>query len=709
MRLLPRSLRALRPRSRRFARPCLEALELRTVPTVIGLIPGAGSGTGALDSLVQPTFERYPTPNPLSAGESPSDGETIGAQPDSFGGPTPSGYTPLQIRTAYGISSIEFGSLSGTGAGQTIALVDAYDDPAFVDSTSSSFSNSDLAQFDKQFGLPDPPSFLKLNQNGGTTNLPGTDPAGAGNPQGNWEVEEALDVEWAHAIAPAASIVLIECNSNSSNDLYAGMVAAAARPGVSVVSLSWGSSEFNGEQTFDSEFAHAGVTVVASTGDDGSPGEYPAYSPNVLAVGGTNLFLGSNNSYGSETGWSGSGGGISSFESEPAYQDAAQSTGRRTIPDVAFDAAPNTGVAVYDSYNNTNGHGPWEQVGGTSLSAPSWAGLIAIADQGRVAAGGTTLTGPTQTLPALYSLPSADFNDITSGSNGGFSAQPGYDEVTGLGTPKANLLVPALAAYGTTAAASQLAVTAQPPSSTTAGAPFGLTIAVENANGSLNTSYSGSVTIELSNNPGGSTLGGTLTVTAQNGVATFIGLTLNRTGSGYTIQATTSGSTTVLTNAMSVTPAAAYELVVIAEPPANVAVNSRFGLTVAVEDRFGNIETNTSTSKVTVALAINPGDAALGGTLSVNFKQGIATFSNLSVNKLGRNYAILVSSPGLSKERTASFNVLTIAAAKQALVESQTSYMIAARRATHRVALRPFHFRARRGTLHIADVSKRHF
>ncbi len=218
---------------------------------------------------MQPTFERYLTPNRLSAGGS------IGAQPDSFGGPTPSGYTPLQIRTAYGISSIQFGSLLGNGAGQTIAIVDAYDDPAFVDSTSSSFSTSDLAEFDKQFGLPDPPSFLKLNQNGGTTNLPGTDPAGAGNPQGNWEVEEALDVEWAHAIAPAASIVLIECNSNSGNNLYAGMVAAADCPGVSVVSLSWGSSEFNGEQTFDSDFAHTGVTVVASTGRRWVPGRIP--------------------------------------------------------------------------------------------------------------------------------------------------------------------------------------------------------------------------------------------------------------------------------------------------------------------------------------------------------------------------------------------------------------------------------------------------
>ena len=212
--------------------------------------------------------------------------------------------------------------------------------------------------FDKQFGLPDPPSFLKINENGSSISLPGQDPSGAGNPNGNWEVEEALDVEWAHAIAPAASIVLVECTSDNSNDLYSGVVTAVDRSGVSVVSLSWGSSEFNGEQTFDGDFARTGVTVVASTGDGGSPGEYPAYSPNVLAVGGTSLYLNSNSTYSSETAWSGSGGGTSAFESEPTYQDGVQSTGRRTIPDVAYDADPNTGVPVYDTYNDTNGQGP---------------------------------------------------------------------------------------------------------------------------------------------------------------------------------------------------------------------------------------------------------------------------------------------------------------------------------------------------------------
>ena len=211
--------------------------------------------------------------------------------------------------------------------------------------------------------------------------------------------------------------------------------------------MSFGSSEFASEQSFDGDFTtpsgHQGVTFVASTGDSGSPGEYPACSPNVMAVGGTSLYVNGDNTYQSEAGWSGSGGGTSAYESEPTFQQGVQSTGKRTIPDVAFDADPNTGVQIYDSYDQAN---PCFQMGGTSLAAPCWAGLIAIADQGRVAAGGTTLDGPSQTLPALYSLPSGDFHDITSGSNGD-EATPGYDMVTGLGSPNADLLVSDLAAY----------------------------------------------------------------------------------------------------------------------------------------------------------------------------------------------------------------------------------------------------------------------
>ncbi len=348
----------------------------------------------------------------------------------------PQGYTPAQVRKAYGIDSISINGIVGDGSGQTIALVDAYDWPTAA---------QDLHNFDLQFGLPDPPSFTKVNQLGQSSPLPGTDPAGAGNPKGTWEGEEALDVEWAHAIAPMANIILVEANSASTADLIDTAVATAKTlPGVSTVSMSFGGPEQNGfDQTennlFTTPAGHTGVTFLASTGDTGSPGGFPAYSPNVVAVGGTSLFLNSNNSYQSESGWSGSGGGVSTFEPKPAYQSALPYN-FRSIPDVAFLADPNTGVAVYDSWDNGSST-PWVQVGGTSLASPSWAGLIAIVNQERVAAGDPVLDGPTQTLPLLYSLPASDFHDITTGSNGGFSAGPGYDLVTGLGTPVAPSLV----------------------------------------------------------------------------------------------------------------------------------------------------------------------------------------------------------------------------------------------------------------------------
>ena len=295
-----------------------------------------------------------------------------------YDAPPTSAYSPSDIHAAYGIGSISIysnnlSSIAGTGAGQTIAIVDAYDDPDLVSSTSPNFSTSDLANFDAQFGLPDPPSFLKLDQNGGT-DYPPPDPEGRSSATHfSWESEECMDVEWAHAIAPQANIVLIETNSSSALNLCDGVRTAAALPGVSVVSMSWGGSEFSGEQKYDSEFfttpeGHTGVTFIASSGDDGSPGGYPADSPNVVAVGGTTL-----PTNGPETAWSQSGGGQSRYEKEPSYQQTVQNSGKREIPDVALDANPATGVAVYDSYDFDKGN-PWIQAGGTSFGAPAGRG-----------------------------------------------------------------------------------------------------------------------------------------------------------------------------------------------------------------------------------------------------------------------------------------------------------------------------------------------
>jgi hypothetical protein len=353
--------------------------------------------------------------------------------PAQFTGPV--GYTPGQVRHAYGIDNITFnGGVVGDGSGQTIAIVDSYDQPNMA---------SDLAAFDKTFGLPDPPSFTKLNEFGGTQ-LPIPDP-GTG-----WSVEESLDVEWAHSIAPQASIVLVETNSPSDTDLITnGVATAASLPGVVAVSMSFGNpfedpSELTLDPTFLTPANHTPVTFLAATGDFGAPAGYPAWSPNVVAVGGTTLFLDPGNNYLSEDGWAGSGGGYSLFENQPTYQATIEpGIGERTTPDVSFLADPNTGVAIYDSYDFGTGT-PWEQIGGTSLACPCWAGLIAIADQGRQLANETPLDGLKDTLPKLYSLPGDDFHDVISGNNG-FAAGPGYDLVTGIGTPVADRLIPHLA------------------------------------------------------------------------------------------------------------------------------------------------------------------------------------------------------------------------------------------------------------------------
>jgi hypothetical protein len=594
---LVRRSRARRPRTRRAALPRPEALETRRVPS---------TAAGAVEPPLAP-----PAVRPMIAVEparSPSAPGGSTPRPQSWSQSTPWGLSPQQVAAAYGFDSIAFGTIAGDGAGQTIAIVDAYDDPALVDSSSPNFGASDLARFDRQYGLPDPPSFRKLDQWGGTTRLPGVDPAGAGTP-GNWEQEEALDVEWAHALAPRAAIVLVECRSSGSPDLYAGVEMAAALPGVSVVSMSWGSAEYTGESSFDNDFAtpagHQGVTFVA--------------------VGGTTLTLQGGTDYGSESGWAGGGGGTSAEEGRPAYQAGVQATGQRTIPDVSLDADPDTGASVYDSYDDTDGGGPWMRTGGTSLAAPVWAALIAIADQGRLSAGGATLDGASQVLPVLYALPAADFHDITTGGNDAFRAGPGYDQSTGLGTPVAGRVAAALAYYDI---APWLAIGSGPPSTVAAGQPFSLTVEVEDPDGSLDVDFIGSVTIGLRDNPGGATLGGPLTVPVHGGLATFTGLTLTRAASGYTIVATSGAGPAAATTApFAVAAGAPAQLVAVPAP----AARAPGGLTVAVVDAYGNL---VSSFDGTVTILPGRARARRGpghhhAGISASANGGIATFAHL--------------------------------------------------------------------------------
>jgi subtilase family serine protease len=428
------------------------------------------------------------------------------------------GYTPDEIRTGYGFNTAAFTGSSATpdGTGQTIAIVDAYNDPHVA---------ADLAVFDSQFDLP-AANLKVVNQTGGS-DLPKTDPG--------WAGEIALDVEWAHAIAPGADILLVETETENTSDLMAGVDFARSVAGVSVISLSWGGGETTGyagdsgsQLSMDAQLTtpsgHKGITFVAAAGDSGSGAgvEWPASSPNVLSVGGTSLTLNSDGSYVSEVGWPDTSGGYSQVESEPSYQDAVQSTGQRSTPDVAYLADSNNGVAVYDSVPDAGVSG-WQDVGGTSAGAPQWAALIAIADQGRVIAGHNTLNGATQTLPDLYSLygnPGTKaysvyttyFNDVEYYTHRDRLTGLGYDTETGLGSPHAANVIAALdgdnvngggtttPAISTTSPVSISFVT-QPVSSVVGGATGSVKVAVTDVSG---TPFLGPVTVTLYSSSGGS-------------------------------------------------------------------------------------------------------------------------------------------------------------------------------------------------------------
>jgi subtilase family serine protease len=327
---------------------------------------------------------------------------------------SPAAYGPAQFQTAYALPS------ATAGFDKTIAIVDAYDDPTI---------KNDLTVYSSQYGLPpcttDNGCLTIVNQAGGSQ-LPA--------PNSGWALEISLDVEIAHAVCPNCSILLVEANSNSLTNLFAAENYAAAH--AVAVSNSWGAGEFSGETGYDSNFNHPGVAITVSSGDSGYGTSYPAVSPYVTAVGGTTLALNANNSWKSESAWSGSGSGCSSWETvKPQGQPTLSGCSKRVIADVSADADPNTGAAVYDSYLCSGQC--WFKVGGTSLSSPLVAAVYALS--------GNT-TGAANVIPyrvaSTTSSYSANFHDVTSGSNGHCgrnvalcSAVPGFDGPTGLGTP----------------------------------------------------------------------------------------------------------------------------------------------------------------------------------------------------------------------------------------------------------------------------------
>jgi subtilase family serine protease len=347
---------------------------------------------------------------------------SVGPLADSFGLLTGvAGYHPSDILSAYNIPVNE-----GT---QAIAVVDAFDLPTNL---------NDFNVFSKEFGLPEETSTdptLSSNQV-----LQVVYPQGSRPPaNSSWDGEIALDMEWAHAIAPNAKIYLVECASDAVADLLEGAQFAAQQlPGVSVVSMSFGTTEYAGETQFDTIFKQPNVMFLAAAGDTPNVPTYPATSPNVISVGGTSLGY-ANGTVESESYWfenktAGGSAGPSTIEPRPVYQNPYASIigSFKGNPDVAADGDPSTGCSVYVSTEIVGaGNQPvsgWLVIGGTSLACPIVAGILD--DRGNFPASSSA------ELSLLYSLAgTGSFRDIVSGSSGKYSARVGYDLCTGLGVP----------------------------------------------------------------------------------------------------------------------------------------------------------------------------------------------------------------------------------------------------------------------------------
>jgi subtilase family serine protease len=328
--------------------------------------------------------------------------------------------TPSTVRALY--------NLPATGGSMAIAIVDAYDYPTAL---------ADFNSFSQAFGLPQETSKIATvarNQHLQVVYAGGRKPMSGGAYIASWNIEAALDIEWAHAMAPNAKIYLVEGQSDSSTDLDNAVREAATIRGVKEVSMSWGGSETPSENwRSDPVFTRPGVVYFASGGDSADQMEYPAASPNVVACGGTTINRASNGAVVNETAWNDTGCGPSAYEPRPAFQSAVAGVvgNKRGVSDISFVADPNTGVYVYDS-TPVWGEKGWFILGGTSVSAPSLAGVVnnAAAQNGFAA---STAAEEARIYGNLGNA--AAYRDVTSGTDGSYSAQVGYDFVTGVGTP----------------------------------------------------------------------------------------------------------------------------------------------------------------------------------------------------------------------------------------------------------------------------------
>ena len=510
-------------------------------------------------------------------------------------GPPP-GYGPTSLLSAYKLATASLNN----GCGETVAIVDAYDQPNAA---------SDLATYRSEFPASTActPSFQKVTQTGATTGYPAAN--------SGWGLEIDLDIEMVSAICPNCNILLVEASSNAWTDLGAAVDYAATVPGVVAISNSYGGSEGSGETSTDAYYHHAGIAVTASSGDGGYGVEYPAASQYVVGVGGTTLTPASNTRGWTETAWSGAGSGCSKYETKPAWQTDSGCT-MRTVADVSAVADPNTGVAVFDDY----GYGGWIVVGGTSVASPIIASTYALA--------GTPTAG---SYPAsdLYANPAALW-DVTSGSNGRChpsylcTAGVGYDGPTGLGTPDGTA---AFAAPGSSAAPT---VTSISPTSGSSAGGTSVTITGTNLTGATAVNF-------------GATAASSFTVDS----ATSITAT-SPAGSGTVdVTVTTSGGTSTTTSADQFT-------YVIAPAPLTITttslpaghLNKPYSATIQATGGVSPYRWTTTSGTLPPGLTLDPSTGTISGdpsstgsfsfTVTVTDSSATATSKAFSIKIVGR-------------------------------------------------------------------------
>ena len=516
-------------------------------------------------------------------------------KPLASSSPPASALGPGKFHSAYGLPTT-------APTTQTIGIVDAYDDPNIA---------SDLATFDSYYGLAAPPSFRKVNQTGGTSY-----PAA----NSGWSLEIALDVEIAHAMCQNCNILLVEASSNSFANLGAAENEAVSL-GATVISNSWGGSEYSSETSDEaSYFHHPGVPITVSAGDNGYGVEFPAASQYVTAVGGTTLTVNGDGSYGGEKVWSGTGSGCSRYEPKPSWQ-ADPSCSKRTVADVSADADPNTGAAVYDSVSYSGQTG-WFQVGGTSLASPLIAAVYALAGNPSGVVYGS----------APYAASAGQLHDVTSGSNGSCgsylcTAATGYDGPTGVGTPNG------VGAFST-----------QAP--TAPGAPTNLTAAAGNGSVALSwtaPSSTGGASITYTVYRGTSSGGETLLQSGISGTTfTDTGVT-NGTTYYYEVTAVNSAGPSSPSNEAHATPQApAGDFTISISPSSRYAGSTgstTYTITITRSGGFSGAVTLTVAGlPANVTGSFSPNPATTSSTLTVTTSR--AGFSRSTITVTGKSGAI---------------------------------------------------------------------